>query len=490
MFSDLSTNRTDNDLPKGGLGKGATQGALPEYEVYFGGKSRVADLVWSRLGDVSNYIEPYFGSGAVLLRRPHLPKIETVNDLDSMICNFWRAIKADPDAVAEYADHPVIEQDLHAIHRWLVIGDEAAEFRRRIKAEHDYFDAARAGKWAWGACCWIGSGWCDDNRSESKQMPLLRANFGKTGQGVNMEEGGQGPSKDTPADKRPQLHTGNSHHGRGVHAEAKELGEQMPRLGSGGNGATIGVGVHAKGPHDKRPNLNGTVTGAISNAGVHNAISDAHRPQLADAYSRGRGVHGNDSAGTCEARRAWLVDWFARLSDRLRTVRVCCGDWLRVCDSPSVTTRLGVTGIFLDAPYKTHLKDGSANRSADLYGNDKAQDVNALVDRVIAYCVERGSDPLMRIAACCYEGEGYEVLGGLGWESVSWKAAGGYGNRTQGGKDNAARERIWFSPHCLDPKATPGPLFDLQWQAPTHQEPAGTPVVPLPGQAELFEGAD
>lgn len=36
---------------------------------YFGGKSKVAPLIWERFGVVSNYVEPFFGSGAVLLAR-------------------------------------------------------------------------------------------------------------------------------------------------------------------------------------------------------------------------------------------------------------------------------------------------------------------------------------------------------------------------------------------------------------------------------------
>ncbi len=36
---------------------------------WFGGKSKVASLVWERFGDVQNYVEPFFGSGAVLLNR-------------------------------------------------------------------------------------------------------------------------------------------------------------------------------------------------------------------------------------------------------------------------------------------------------------------------------------------------------------------------------------------------------------------------------------
>ena len=34
---------------------------------WFGGKSKVAGLVWERFGDVANYVEPFAGSLAVLL---------------------------------------------------------------------------------------------------------------------------------------------------------------------------------------------------------------------------------------------------------------------------------------------------------------------------------------------------------------------------------------------------------------------------------------
>jgi site-specific DNA-adenine methylase len=71
---------------------------------WFGGKSRVATEVWQRFGDVPNYVEPFFGSGAVLLGRLHEPHIETINDKDGFVANFWRATKADPEAVAHYAD--------------------------------------------------------------------------------------------------------------------------------------------------------------------------------------------------------------------------------------------------------------------------------------------------------------------------------------------------------------------------------------------------
>ena len=58
---------------------------------WFGGKSRAAAIIWSRLGDVQTYNEPFAGSLAVLLARPHQPRVETVNDLDCYLANFWRA---------------------------------------------------------------------------------------------------------------------------------------------------------------------------------------------------------------------------------------------------------------------------------------------------------------------------------------------------------------------------------------------------------------
>ena len=64
----------------------------------------------------------------------------------------------------------------------------------------------------------------------------------------------------------------------------------------------------------------------------------------------------------------------------------------------------------------------------------------------------------MKIALCGYAGEGHEVLEGAGWEVVAWKAAGGYGSQgDKRGRDNATRERIWFSPACKKPERG---LFD------------------------------
>ena len=125
---------------------------------WFGGKSRVAATVWAHFGNVQNYVEPFFGSGAMLLARPGEPAIETINDKDRFVVNFWRAIAADPEAVAAWCDWPVNEADLSARHLWLIT--EGAERTARCETDVAHYDAQVAGWWCWGLCSWIGSGWC------------------------------------------------------------------------------------------------------------------------------------------------------------------------------------------------------------------------------------------------------------------------------------------------------------------------------------------
>ena len=126
---------------------------------YFGGKRTVAAAVWARLGSPKQYIEPFCGSAAVLLAAPRPAALEVVCDGSGFIANFWRAVKHQPAAVAEWADYPVSHIDLGARHGWLMAQ------RDRIGAEMqdpDWpGDAKVAGWWLWGQCCWIGSGWCD-----------------------------------------------------------------------------------------------------------------------------------------------------------------------------------------------------------------------------------------------------------------------------------------------------------------------------------------
>jgi site-specific DNA-adenine methylase len=131
--------------------------------VWFGGKRKVAQQVWSALGDVDNYIEPFAGSLAVLLGRPGVDPLnrltETVNDADGFLANFWRAVALDPNAVAHHASWPVNEVDLLARHLWLV-NTGRSRLLEGLESDPDWFDAKIAGWWVWGVNSWIGSGWC------------------------------------------------------------------------------------------------------------------------------------------------------------------------------------------------------------------------------------------------------------------------------------------------------------------------------------------
>lgn len=157
-----------------------TDAALRAPFPYFGGKSRAAAIVWEALGDVQNFIEPFFGSGAVLLARPHTPRLETVNDASRFLANFWRALALDPDGVADACDWPVNETDLHARHRWLVA--QLPALAKLLDADPEAHDAKIAGWWVWGACASIAGNWCSEaGREPGNGLPHL----GDAGQGIH-----------------------------------------------------------------------------------------------------------------------------------------------------------------------------------------------------------------------------------------------------------------------------------------------------------------
>lgn len=309
---------------------------------YFGGKATVAPLVWPRFGDVGNYVEPFFGSGAILLARPQPAGTETVNDADGLVANFWRAVQHAPDDVARWADWPVNENDLHARHIWLV--ERKAALQSALEGDPEFFDTKIAGWWVWGMACWIGGGFCSS----------------------------VGP----------------------WHVETIDGQKHLV------NGGGSGKGVWRQ------------------------------RPHLGDA---GRGV----KRGT---QRGNLVAWMHQLAERLERVRVCCGDWSRVC-GPSVTVLHGTTAVFLDPPYSAE-----AGRDNEIYRIES----QTVAHDARQWAIEQGADPRMRIALCGYEGEHAMPAD---WECVHWKAHGGMANLGNNrGKENRHRERIWFSPHCLRPE--------------------------------------
>jgi len=323
---------------------------------YFGGKSRAADQVWQAFGEVDNYVEPFAGSAAMLLAAPDGKRVETINDFDGFIANFWRAVAHDADAVAFHADWPCNENDLFSRHSWLV--RQRKNMTERLHADPDWYDAKIAGWWCWGACNWIGSGWC-------------------SGTGPWVHDG-------------ERLVKGNA--GRGINRQLPHLGDagqginrQLPHLGDAGQG------INRQLPH----------------------------------LSAGRGEH---------PRTAFIRDWMRALQERMRDVRVTCGDWRRVVKD-SVTTRHGVTGLFLDPPYEKGAMD---------YGNGGMG--LGIADDVRAWCAENGYNRKLRIVLCGHAGE-HDALLDHGWHIRKWTARKGYA-LTDEAVQNSASERLWCSPHC------------------------------------------
>lgn len=167
-----------------------------------------------------------------------------------------------------------------------------------------------------------------------------------------------------------------------------------------------------------------TRSDAISLLTSNTGINAGQIPLLAHAkaYSQARRIH----------------DWMGALSNRLRRVRVVCGDWTRVCGGDWQDYN-GVCGIFFDPPYS---HDAGRDNAIYAVENDCASDV-------AKWAHERGQKPTYRIVISGYDGE-HNWLELDGWRVIEWKANGGYGNRA--GNKNRHRERLWLSPHCVGNK--------------------------------------
>lgn len=63
---------------------------------YYGGKMGLAPKIASLFPPHHTYIEPFFGSGAVLCAKPRSTH-EIVNDLDGALVAFWRCLRDQPD---------------------------------------------------------------------------------------------------------------------------------------------------------------------------------------------------------------------------------------------------------------------------------------------------------------------------------------------------------------------------------------------------------
>jgi DNA adenine methylase len=290
---------------------------------YFGSKKAVGDIIWKAFGNPKNYIEPFAGSLSVLFANPNPAKIETVNDIDCYLVNFWRATIYDVDNVIKYADVPVNEIELHARHRFLINEGFSSDFKKKLENDPEFYDSKAAGYWLYGMCGSIPGNWLRNK-------------------GLN----------------------------------------SIPMLGYAGT-AVQGL--------------------------------------------------------TADLRK-----WLEAIKDRLKRVRVTCGDWKRVV-SPAIAYKnkgissKDITAILLDPPYS------NKNRSK-VYLNDKETDIYS---EVCDWAINNYNDN-QRIAVCGYEGD---FIFPNDWKCYNWSTSGGFANKSKNnsqGKINSKKEVIYFSPNCLD----------------------------------------
>lgn len=135
-----------------------------------------------------------------------------------------------------------------------------------------------------------------------------------------------------------------------------------------------------------------------------------------------------------------IAEWFDALAQRLRRVRVACGDFERVLSNSVLHLRQGgggPAGVLLDPPYPAGFDShgcyaGSTEHAESVFG------------RAVQWAVENANRPELRIVVCGYDGMWQPPEG---WTTRQWKNNAGY--RREAGQ---RQEVLWCSPHCITPE--------------------------------------
>lgn len=115
-----------------------------------GGKTTIAKWVVSYFPPHHTYVEPFFGSGAVLLRKPPSP-VEVANDLDRSIINVYRQAIEHPEALAA----ALRVCPYHEGHDWDIEVDTLeAAVQAMAEAKQKYGASRRTSTWR----CGVGGG--------------------------------------------------------------------------------------------------------------------------------------------------------------------------------------------------------------------------------------------------------------------------------------------------------------------------------------------
>ena len=70
---------------------------------YPGSKAKLTPWIIGQFPAHTHYLEPFFGSGIVLLNKPSVTH-EVANDLDNNIVNFFRVLRDDGERLAQLVE--------------------------------------------------------------------------------------------------------------------------------------------------------------------------------------------------------------------------------------------------------------------------------------------------------------------------------------------------------------------------------------------------
>lgn len=106
---------------------------------WYGGKFSHLDWLLPRLPECHHYCEPFAGSGAVLLNRKPSP-VETYNDIDGEVANFFRALRDEKeDLIEAIALTPFSREEFH-----IAVSDLRPDLSSLERARRFYVRARQA----------------------------------------------------------------------------------------------------------------------------------------------------------------------------------------------------------------------------------------------------------------------------------------------------------------------------------------------------------